>query len=849
MPNSSLIQVTAGSGAPGVPAELRIRGINSINADKPPLVVVDGVIGGNYVPADVENVTVLKDAAAISLYGSRASGGVLVITTKKGTSSQPQFQFGATSGIKKITSGNFELMSGTELYDTQRGLYPTELAFVKARPEGLRERNFDWLDEAFQNGMIQNYKFSVAANPGKLAYYFSTEYFKEDGTFLNSSFERLNFRSNVSYHATDKLSFVNNINIQLSTNESYFYEWLYDAFLYLPWDNPYDENGDPRFISQSTPANQWYSRDKRNFVHTASNDFARFKGADLNWALTVKYQFNGWLSIETRNRIGGFVSRYDEFRSPESRDSRAYGGELNTTNNLNWDAISTNILRFDKEFGDHGVAAFAGIEGSTFSSYGLGARGRGFPLNLTVPGTASDPQAISGINVKGNAMSYFGEVGYNFQERYFLSASFRADGSSLFAPNRKWGYFPAASAAWLVSDETFLDGNAWLDFLKLRASYGVVGNDNIGVYEYLGGYSFLRQYNGENAGINDQASNPDLTWEETKAFNIGVDMEIFKRLSITVDAYTKNVDGMLFQVPVPTSTGFQFIRRNVGAMTNQGIELSLTADVLKAGDFLWNSSFNIAFNKNEVGELVNLDRSFKGPAPIRHIILPGQEAYTWYLPKWIGVDPQTGAPQWEKINYDESGNETGREITNTYGEAALSPQAISSALPDFLGGWTHSLSYKGLSLNVLFSYQYGNQIYNRSRQFFDHDGTYPEYNMMQLQDGWTHWQQPGDVATHPKLVFLGSGANEASSRYLEDGSYIRLRNVSLSYALPARLLESVKLQGVSFTASVDNLKTWTKYSGMDPDVTIVGGPFTAPGTSDFKYPISKQFLLGMQVTF
>jgi hypothetical protein len=376
----------------------------------------------------------------------------------------------------------------------------------------------------------------------------------------------------------------------------------------------------------------------------------------------------------------------------------------------------------------------------------------------------------------------------------------------------------------------------------------VTGNANIGDFQHLAKYAFTTQYASNPAGYPQNLPNPDLGWEKAYTMNVGIDASFFKRMGITLDVYDIKNRNLLLNVPLSPSSGFEYQTRNSGTVQNRGVELMVKTTNIKKAGFEWETSVNFAFNKNKVLWLADgIDQIITG-VEAKQIIQVGKDIYTWYMPKWMGVDPANGDPLWEKIVYDDQGNETSRVTTNNYNEAQF--QEVGSATPKFTGGLLSNLSFHGFSLNIALNYVYGNQIYNRSRQFFDNDGAYISYNSMKLMDGWSRWEQPGDIATHPKAVANGNKlSNNVSSRYIEDGSYIRMRNVSLAYNVPMEFAKKLRLSSIRIFVSGDNLLTWTKYSGMDPEVSINGDTWTRPGTGDFKYPISKQVLFGVDVTF
>ncbi len=839
------VQVVNNGGSPGAAPEIRIRGTGSISASAQPLYVVDGIIGGDFSPNDVETITVLKDAGATGLYGSRAAGGVIIVTTKKGYGDKMQVNLKTSTGLRQISNGNFQLMTGPELYDMQRSLFsPSTLPLI--RPLKLKEMDFDWIDESFHRGLIQDYYLSIAGKSNKISYYFGADVYDEEGTLLDTDFRRFSFRSNLKYEISDRINLSTNVNISQSTNTTYQYNSLYDAYLYLPWDNPYDADGNPRFIDATS--SDWYSRDKRNYVHSSSYNSDEGKGLAVNGDVVLNIRMTDWLSFSSSNRLAIGTGWFQSLVDPRVKEGIATGGSLYNSNDYSSYAITSNMFKFKKDFGEHSFKGLLGIETEKNFYEFIGATGQGIPVGLTILNAASVPFTVTGTRTESAFTSGFSQLNYNYRSRYFLTLSYRMDGSSKFGENNRWGSFPSAAASWLISEEDFMANFTNLDQLKFRTSYGITGNANIGDFQHLAKYAFTTQYAAMPAGFPQNLPNPSLGWEKAHTLNIGVDLSIYKRFGISIDLYDIQNKNLLLNVPLSPSSGFEYQTMNSGTVQNRGIEFQINSTNIQRGDFVWESSVNFSLNRNKVISLADGIENIITGVEAKQKIQGGEDIYTWYMPKWLGVDPLNGDPLWEKIIYDENGIETSREATNNYNEAQF--QEVGSATPKFLGGFMSNMKYKGFGLNMAFNYVVGNQIYHRSRQFFDNDGAYISYNIMKLQDGWTRWEKEGDIATHPKAIANGNKlSNNVSSRYIEDGSYLKLRNISLSYALPQKIVNTLKLGSARVFISGDNLWTWTKFSGMDPEVSIVGDAWTRPGTGDFKYPISKQILFGVDITF
>ncbi|MBV9961750.1 MAG: SusC/RagA family TonB-linked outer membrane protein, partial [Parafilimonas sp.] len=442
-------------------------------------------------------------------------------------------------------------------------------------------------------------------------------------------------------------------------------------------------------------------------------------------------------------------------------------------------------------------------------------------------------------------ISYISQVNYSFRNKYFLTGSYRIDGSTAFQSNKRYGSFPAISAAWLVSNEDFLRGNTFITNLKIRSGWGVTGTQDIGASRYLGLYSLSSQYNNESAATPLQLASPDLTWESKYQTNIGVDAEFFKRISLSVDVYNNLTKDLLLQVSQPLSVGFETRWENSGEIQNRGLEIALSTQSIVGKNFSWSTDFNISFNTNK---LKNLPAPFvkTGDWAISQIYRNDGNLYEFYMPVWLGVDPQTGAPMWQKIVKDNNGNVTSVEATSNYADATF--QEVGSALPKYQGGFINTFTYKNFSLNIDFYYLQGNKVYSNDLRFVMNDGNEPYYNQIVLPSGYSIWTKPGDIATNPSPQ-NAANSTEVSTRYLQDGSYISLRNITLGYNLPQSLVQRWGLNNAAVSVSADNVYTFTKFLGQDPQTTIQPGAFVTPGVSDFKYPNNHQYLLNIDLKF
>lgn len=849
------LQVINSSGAPGSASEIRLRGVSSINATQSPLVVVDGVIGGNYDPNDVESVTVLKDAGATAIYGSQANGGVLIITTKKAKDNKTHYEFKATTGLRLPDFGTMKMMNSSELYENQKQLfrdyvpgatgntYVIDLPeFQAARPDSLLNTNTNWLTTLFKPAVVQNYYFSATGNTAKSDYYYGVTFYDEGGTFVNTDYKRVNLRANTTYHFTDKISLTNNINISGTMGKSYDYNDIYYAYLTLPWDSPYNSDGSVKYIDGNTKTT-WWSRDKVNPLSTVDNSDHPYKGFDVNYDVTLNLPITSWLTFNTSNRMSASYNDGYTYYSPNTSGQYNGTGYLNDQSTFAYGGISNDLFKFDFKFGDSELSGLAGMAFEGSQTKIMGASGQGLPLGLVSLDVVSSKQTVNGYPDSPSILSYLSQVNYSFKNRYFLSGSYRIDGSSAFPEAHKYAKFPSISGAWLVSNEDFLKDNKTISSLKLRASYGVTGTQDIGAARYLGLYSLTTQYNGNVGAFPYQLENPELTWESKYQTDIGFDISLIKRINITVDAYHNITKNLLLQVPQPSSTGFETKWENDGQVLNNGLEFGINSTNIKSKNFSWVTDFNISFNNNKLKEFP-VTQVTTGEDAVTQIYRNGGNLYEFYMPVWAGVNAQTGAPQWQVVT-TANGKKT-VSVTSNYADATL--QEVGSALPKYQGGFNNEFTYKNVFLNVTTYYEYGNKVYNANLAQVENDGSEPLMNQMVLPKGSSIWSHPGDIATEPSPE-NNANSTDVSTRYLKNGSYWSIRNITLGYTLPKTFVNKLKLASVTVSLSADNVWTFTHYIGQDPATTITAGDFVTPGVADFKYPDNHQYLLNINVKF
>lgn len=854
------LMVTNSSGAPGSSAQMRIRGVGTITAGQSPLIVVDGIPGGTYDPNDVENVTILKDVGSTAIYGADGANGVIVITTKHGRRNQaPEINFRTNIATTNALFGRFKPMDGAELYD----LWATWGIpnFESNYPQSLRQQNYDWLNNTFKQGHAQQYYASVSGGTENISYMASVNHFNQKGTMPGTSYRRSNIRMNFDVRLAPTFDMSIRMNMRENkTDNLWSYTFSEMAYRGIPWDNPFNADGSPVDISGTPVADKtWYYANRQNPWHGMQYNYDRAGGTDMNLDIVFNWQILPWLTATNTTRLGrsqGWSKVYYDARdASQTWNGITQGSRVqdNATYPLG-SYGNTTLLKTDHRLGAHHLAGLLGyVFDESQGSYSFGATGEQQPTGIDVvsAGAASSMRATGGYATPSAGWSAFAQMNYSFAEKYLATVSFRADANTRFAPGRRVGYFPAASAGWLISNEDFLAGNDVLTFLKLRGSYGLTGNSSIGDFVYLDAFSFSGvTYLGAPGAQPTRLANNNLGWESAIMASAGIDFRFFTWLDGSIDVYKNRNKDLLFAAPVAPSTGFYSYTRNIGEVSNKGIEFALNTINVNKHNWKWTTSFNIGFNKNTVEKLPS-DEPGKPGTPImvgsadaaRQRMEEGKELYGWYMQEWRGVDPDNGDPLWTA----EDGG-----VTNDYVNAKVDWLG-SSPNPKFSGGLQNTVSFKGFSLGANIFFLYGNTIYNGARSSMDNDGRQAQYNQISLDNdlGWSRWQAPGDVATHPLPVYGGNkNSSAASSRFLEDGSFLRLRNVNIGYDFSRTLLRDLGVKNARVFLSGDNLLTLSKFSGADPETNLSSsGINSVAGSVDWIYPVNRTFSFGIELKF
>ncbi|WKV12798.1 SusC/RagA family TonB-linked outer membrane protein [Marivirga harenae] len=841
---------SAPSGQPGAAQTIRIRGNGSITAGRGPLYVIDGVIMAsgdfsttaatndvmsNINPNDIESMSILKDAAATSLYGSRGANGVILINTKQGKVGKSKITVSAQYGVAQPQIGNFDMMSAQQNLEYERQIlrnsgFSDAVIDANRGPE-LLDNTTDWVDAAFRTGETSNYEIQASGGNENTRFFISGSAFNQAGTLIESDFSRYSLRSNLDHKLNDKLDVQLNLNVSY-TNQlnavagNRFASPLLGAFSTTPLQGARDPETGELFTGLEPG---WLGFTGDNFLYSAplnpvvNNNLRGITKFALNYNILDNLRLSQVLNADLVN------IREGAFQDPTTNDGVANSGEITEDFNQNLLLTSQTKLSGDWTIADKhnigGLAVFEYQKGEreSFFAYGIGlASGKLKTLNST-----ATPQGVGGFYTEYSFLSYIGQLNYDYDNKYFFTASIRRDGSSRFGADNRYANFWSVGGSYRIIEEDFLDGLSFISDLKLRGSYGTSGNADIDNFGSLGLYGFGVAYNALPGSSPSQISNPELTWEESVSANIGLDYGMFNdRVMLLFDVYDKRSQNLLLNVPISRTSGFTSALRNVGEVQNRGFEIAINT-INVEGEFTWTTNFNISRNENKVLALNDGEDILNG----NQIIREGLPVRSWNLPRWAGVNPANGAPLW----LTEDGG-----VTSNY--ALANRTIVGDAQPTFFGGIDNTFSYKGITLSAFFNFVAGNDVYNGSRPFIESDGQRYGWNHL-TSVGSGYWEQPGDEVDLPQPILGGNrNSNSASTRYLENGSFLRLRNVTLSYNLPKRWMETIGLQGIRVYGQGQNLLTFTDYSGFDPEMDENGSEF-------FRYPVGKVVTGGIEINF
>ncbi len=892
------VQVQQVGGQPGQAATIRVRGSGSITASSAPLYVVDGYPLGDQNlnainPNDIESIEVLKDASAAAIYGSRAANGVVLVTTKSGKAGKLSVNLDVYAGFQDVTK-RLDLMNAQEFVEISREAfnnnYVARVAGASAsdplssRPSGNRYRypsiyddtayinslgeGTDWQDEIFRSAPVQNYQVTVSGGDEKTKYMFSAGYYNQDGVVINSDYERFSGRAKIDSDLTNWLKMgINLAPTYMNTNQTTQGHWASDgvinaALATAPVVPVYNEDG--TWASQSMYA-------------VASDGLTGVPNAVAltyihNYATTLRLFSNGYIEIspiknlKIKSTIGADIREYrSEYFRPATIPNNGNVAPLPSTERkatekaaetVNW--LNENTVSYFAAWDKHEIDAVAGFTAQKNIYRYTEATGSDFPNdkiqtinNATVKSSKSERSAWT-------LLSYLARVNYRFNNKYYLTASIRTDGSSCFGENHRYGYFPSGSVAWRLSQEDFMKDLTWLSDMKVRASYGITGNNSIGNYAAIGTMTNAKYVLGTGTGTvvpgaaQNSFSNADLTWEKTKQTDIGFEMAILdSRLSLSLDLYDRETTDLLMNVDIPTITGFTNAMQNIGKMRNKGIEITVNGVPFRNKDFNWDVTGNISVNRNEVlalgptGDPIFSD----GGAGTTHITQIGSPIGCFYGYKMLGVfktqaeldayphlaDTNVGDVKFEDVNGDNKIDADDRTI-------------IGNNMPDFIWGMTNTFTFKNFDASFALQGVVGSEVLHLGRRFY----TQGEGNQNQLREMLGRWQSEANPGTGwiPRVNSQPTGQNNAiSSRWVEDASFLRVNNLTIGYTLPEALIRKCSIQRARVYVSTQNLITFTSYTGYNPETSFKEDNVTAPGTDYGMYPLYRTCTLGINVTF
>ena len=837
------VQVSQFSGRPGNALSVRIRGATSLSAGNEPLYVVDGILvlsleGLN--PADVSSIEVLKDASAAAIYGARAANGVVLITTRNGAPGQSTISFNGFYGVSQVTK-KLDLLNAEQYIDLINESYVNAGQGPRLDPADFSE-NTNWQDEIFRNALNANYQLSIGGGDQKAQYYVSLNHQTQEGIVRESDYRRTSARLNYRAELRDNLRWGSNLNFsQVKYNNVPDNQRVNQGGVILgalsapPMIGIYNEDG----TYTVNPLQAWENPIASIEAPKDETNTARLIGAlFVEWDLIRDLTFKSALSAET------YFNKNDYFLDPVSTQfGRSLEGLGTTSTNQELVWLWENTMTYSREIGDHKFNVLSGVTAQESRYQGTFSRAEGFPNGaVSTLNAGSRKIEASSFGSQWALLSYLGRVSYKFRDRYLLDLNFRADGSSRFGAGNRFAYFPSASVAWRLSEEAFLAGLEVVNDAKLRLSAGTTGNQNIGDFSSFGLYALGSNYNFDGQIVPGTRpatiGNDNLRWESTDQYNLGLDLTMLNyRLSFTVDAYYKFTRDLLVNVDLPLSTGFSSGIQNLGSVENRGIEFMVKSYNVTRDRLEWTSSLNVSANQNKVLDIGGPDQViFAGAIPengFAVIVQEGLPLGSFYGFRSLGVDPENGDLVFEDLNGDGSITDDDRTV-------------IGNANPDLIMGLSNTVTAGSFQVDVLFQGVYGNDVLNATR--IETEGMFSVKNATAAT--LTRWQSSGDITRVPRAVFGDPNRNSRiSDRFIEDGSFLRLRTITLSYNLPPRVLDRLPLRQGSVYVSGQNLWTLTRYSGYDPEVNRDGGSAISQGIDYGTYPQSRTITGGIKLDF
>lgn len=889
------VLVQGGSGVPGGPVKVEIRGQGSISAGTNPLYIVDGVeinaedaatniTASNPLaflnPDDIESIEVLKDAAAASIYGAQAANGVVLITTKSGQAGTTKFSAeyfsGITTPIQLLDVMNTQQYMRTR-YEALANFNPswspervrTELLAESMLPITLTDAeiaalpSYNWQNEAYRTGKTNSLQLTVSGGAGKTTFRLSGSYNGTEGNVVANEFTRGTANLRLNHDLNSKMRIMTSVNLSSIVQDGSYRSWgsftylsspQYTSPLMLPFLPIYNEDG-----SFNAPIERFPGSYPYNAIQVSDVNTQRAKTQNLLSNLRYTYDITKDFRFESRFGLNYRMFRTEFYIDPRTQEAYARQGYKSFRVQPSTTFTTSHTLVYNKSIQNkHNINALIGTEFRDYSQYRVSASSEGFPSYqfrlLSSASTILDAAELSSGNRR---LGFFSQANYNFRKRYMFSAVLRYDGSSRFGADHRFGLFPAFSAGWDMARESFVRNASWLQQLKLRASYGETGNSEIPSFASLSLWNGAGSYGGQPGTRTMQIGNEDLRWEKNVMTNIGLDFSAFRRrLYGTVEVYHKRSSDLLLRTPLAYTSGFSSVYRNTGEVVNKGLEIELNSDIIKKKDFKWTASFNISFMKNEVTKLyrgvVEDETGEDGEFDEVEVnVLPGSNngirvgfpLHTNWVSQYAGVHAATGRPMWwvgdDRISYAPVGS----------GPASYTPYGRGNRLSDYYGGFNNKFTYKNLDLNIFFQYDMGRELYNTTNVRLYYNGQAISNSSLHAYEEM--WTSPGQITAFPRPINggiepLAVSASYASSRYLEDASYIRLKRVALNYRFPAKSISSLKLNSLELYANAVNPFTLTKWTGYDPEFYIDDSNFT---TNVGQIPQTRTFTMGVIVGF
>ncbi|WP_185968890.1 TonB-dependent receptor [Carboxylicivirga sp. M1479] len=863
--NTAGVVVSSAVGNPGSYAEVVIRGSGSINASNSPLYIVDGVpvltgrVGdwadgsrSNFLSSmnsnDIENVTIMKDAAATAIYGSRASNGVIIITTKSGKKGKTKVSVNVEKGVSTLTNVENENANSAdlvnyfqaasrnagELFDPEGNyadwydpLVDSGLYF----PNSLADTDFDWWDAYTQTGAYDNYNVNISGGDEKTNFFVSAGYLSQEGTVVGTAFDRFSGRVNLNHEINKYIKIGNNLQVSRSKQDYVSDGWAWAnpvaaSFWTLPFYESHTEDGE--YNQDLGGSNGNYNALQIIDLNSMQNRTVSIVNSTfVELAITKNLKAKSTFGLDWKDVDD------DQYFDPAAANAQSWGGGYYAINNKYYKWNISNTLTYNKIFnGSHSLNVLLGQEAREYNNWWIYAGGANIDPDIPyLDGTSSD-QEVGGSRIENAGISYFTNASYSYNSKYYFGASIRRDASSKFGANNKWATFSSFSLGYTLSNEDFFDVS-WVNNLKIRASYGETGNSGIDSYASKGLYQ-ADKYNSNLALYPSQIENADLTWESAQTTNVGVDFGLFSRFTGTVEYYIRNNNQLLINQEISQTSGQSSILVNSGEILNKGLEVALSSQNVKGRNFQWTTDINFTLPSSEIISLGDgMEEMSNGSFQKRRV---GGKFTEWNLYKYAGVNPDNGMALW----YDEDGGKT-----EDYDQAAR--DYVGSPEPDIYGSMTNTLSFKGIEFSFMFYGVSGNEVMFSERVYREHDGSDVKPNGSGPVTAYVannFWTTPGQITDVPKpIAYNNTQSNEwISTRWLEDGSYLRLKTIKLGYSLPKTWVEKAFIQNAHIYCQATNLITWSNVTGLDPEVGVNGYSYNA-------VPNSRTFIFGVNLDF